>query len=122
MSENIYICAVKHKKAFSLFLISLTLLTAMQFVSYFDFGANVHPGPCETRLIADSQEASHEFRESHELGVSDETRPETGHSIYQHATFDVGILSTTQYTSFQRQYRFHFPTKRRFIANGALIL
>lgn len=94
----------------------------MQFVSYFDFGANVHPGPCETRLIADSQEASHEFRESHELGVSDDTRPEAGHSIYQHATFDVGILSTRQYTSFQQQYLFHCPTKWRFIANGALIL
>jgi hypothetical protein len=122
MSENIYICAVKHKKAFSLYLISLTLLTSMQFVSYFDFGANVHPGPCETRLIADSQEASHEFRESHELGVSDEIRPEAAHGYYQHATFDFGILSTRQYDSFQRQYLLYCPTKRRFIANGALIL
>ncbi len=95
----------------------------MQFVSFFGYDANVHPGPCETQLIADSQEAAHEFRESHELGISDEIRSETANGVYPHFTFDdFGILSTGQYGSFQRPHLSHGHPKRRFIAYGALIL
>jgi hypothetical protein len=119
---NIYICAVKHKRAFSLFLISLTLLTFMQFVSYFGFGANVHPEPSKAQFVADSQEVPHEFREIHELGVSDKNQPDANPVFQKYAPFDLGTLPCKRCESFLRECLLKSPSEQRFIAFGALIL
>jgi hypothetical protein len=113
---------VKHKRVFSLFLICLTLLTSMQFVSYFGYDANVHPGPAETQFIADSQEVSPEFRESHEFGILDEIRVETGHAFQKFFSFDSATLIRQRFVSFQQECLSKGPCKKLFISFGALII
>lgn len=119
---NIYISAVKHKKAFSAFLIGLTLLTSMQFVSYLGFDANIHPGTSKTQIVSDSQEVPPEFRESNELAVQDEIRPEAGDIFQKHPSFDSGIIPCRQSIPFEGEYLLKSPSKKLFIAFGALIL
>lgn len=94
----------------------------MQYVSYFGYDANVHPGPTETQLIADSQEVSPEFRESHELGILDGIRAEAGHTLQKLLSFDPATLAYHRSVSFQRECLSKTPSRKLFISFGSLII
>ena len=94
----------------------------MQFVSYFDFGTNIHPVPWETQFIEDTQEESQEFRESLELGIPDEFRTESGHAFQRHSSLTLGIVAKQQCESFEKACRAKNPAKRLFISFGVLII
>lgn len=117
---------MKAKKIIAFSLTCIILLSSMGFYSL-GFSGNqtifkINPAASATQLVADSQDPSHEFRESFKTNNTAQSNTFSYNFFYSTGKNSFEIICFAQYNTYLQKQLFQRPSSKLFLDFGSLII